>query len=293
MITGPAKIRSNQNKSRHVLAVMLFAFSLTIMMSPAKAIGSAVTVVGDPADAGNWITNLAHQVSEISWLTGIFGTVSDLFTHITDVLTPVTKAAASATAAIPSARTKLWRVIMDQGTFNAQANGYNLQTAQSANNQKAATMPNKSAACGVNRVGQAAEQRGQRCYLGGSFCRSPATPVTGQNASCGGPGRASEQVNDYCQLGFITQTQYGSLKQNCPASQNPIYAGAPNLEDFLNNPMMPLAKRRAFCPTAISVSQGRRKALVQCTNSWSGASVNAQDPVPVNWPGSTLIKSAK
>src|SRR6202034_2655967 len=87
----------------------------------------------------------------------------------------------------------------------------------------------------------AMERLGQRSYLGGAYAPVSNMECKGANGGCRGPGHAGEEVNDLCQLGFIASGQYGSLQQNCPQSQNPIYSGGPNLEDFLSNPMMPLA----------------------------------------------------
>jgi hypothetical protein len=220
----------------------------------------------------NWLQSLGLS-------TQILGVLTSVYNFFTGILQPLMGQGFSAvSAAVTGSGMVQSNVFMNGMNFTQQGNKYNLQTQSTGQDQANSTMSNKSSACAVTQLGQAMERLGQRDYLGAAAAPALSGICKGTSANCTGPGYAGEEVNDLCQLGFIASGQYGSLQQNCPASQNPNYAGSPNLEDFLDNPMMPLATPCVLPDGYLSFSGPPAGSNAQCQNSgWQTPTYN-QDP---------------
>ena len=135
-----------------------------------------------------------------------------------------------------TATSMLSSYINTQGyNLNSQTQMYVPQVAAAAQYQARATLASQSTACAWQQLAllkaqmRVANNATAYPQIDSNICRGP-------NADCSSPIYGGERDNDHCQL-FSSQTQYGSLTQDCPAAIAPSMIDADsNLEIFLATP---------------------------------------------------------
>jgi hypothetical protein len=207
------------------VAMIFLGLFCVIAMTPKPAEAQyVVTVVSNPADQTNWLTQLANDTKDIAVL-------GDIFSFLANNVAPLISAGnGSIIGGLQVMTTGIFnasQAIMDNTRFTAQI-------TFAAQRAAASTLSPLTGVCAANYRAMAYD-KAQNARMAIQHAAEVQEVLKNKGVGANnGPVLSAERMADVCALGFVTANEYGSLPQqlgNC--TPDPLYPDADELESSL------------------------------------------------------------